>query len=74
MPKSQLSQRFQAFSQGDWRTLFEESEDHACVALKSRSRRRRRNQSAEQDLERRAARAESLVHMGELSAALCVPR
>ena len=59
VPKSQLSQRFQAFSQGDWRTLFEESEGHACTALKSRSRRRRRNQSAEQYLERRAARAES---------------
>ena len=47
-------------------TLFDESEGHASSALKSRSRRRRRNQSAEQDLERRAARAESLV---ELSAA-----
>ena len=56
VPKSQLSQRFQAFSQGHWRTLFEESEGHACTALQSRSRRRRRNQSAEQDLERRAAR------------------
>ena len=69
VPKSQLSQRFQAFSQGDWRTLFDESEGHATAALKSRSRRRRRNQSVEQDLERRAARAESLAHMGELSAA-----
>ena len=69
VPKSQLSQQFQAFSQGDWRTLFDESEGHASTALKSRSRRRRRNQSAEQDLERRAARAESLVHTGELSAA-----
>ena len=62
VPKSQLSERFQAFSHGD-------CEGHVSVALKSRSRRRRRNQSAEQDLERRVARAESLVHLGELSAA-----
>ena len=39
------------------------------TALKSRNRRCGRYQSAEQDLERGAARAESLVHMGELSAA-----
>ena len=48
-------------------TLFDESEGHASNALKSRSRRRWRNQSAEQDLGELSTR---LV----LEGGLCGPR
>ena len=65
-PKSKLAQRFDDFSGGLWARLLETSGDcdeHATVAQRRKSRHR-----PEDDVERRAARALSLVQMGELSA------
>ena len=65
IPKSKLAQRFDDFSGGSWARLLEASghcDEHATVA-QHRKRRRHRPED-----ERRAARALSLVQMGELSA------
>ena len=66
MPKKQFH-RFEVFSQGDWVSLLNASMEHATRAAQASSRRSRRRDH--DNLESRAARAEGLVHMGELSAA-----
>ena len=60
IPKGQLQERFTDFAAGRWAHLLE-----AEAAVASRRRRRRRG---EDDIQRRADRAEALVQMGELSA------
>ena len=59
-------QRFEAFSRGEFAALLTLSE--ACDTKAAISR-RRQHRRAGPDLERRALRAETLVHMGELSSA-----
>ena len=63
-----LAQRFDDFFQGRWRDLLAASRkcaEEACAA----QRRKRRRQRPDEELQRRAARALSLVQMGELSLA-----
>ena len=64
--KEKLVQRFEAFGRGEWATLIEASRRCDVEAAVSRRRRRRRGFD---ELERRAARAEMLVGLGELSSA-----
>ena len=65
VPKEQLQDRFRQFERGKWLQLLRMSQD-VCAKSQSRSFRSRRR---EREDEARAARALSLVHMGELSAA-----
>ena len=53
------------FVRGEWQALMEAGEDCASKAAVAKSRRRR----TERALTHRLARAEALVHLGELSAA-----
>ena len=64
--KSKLRAGFESFSRGDWIDLIVASERSDERAAISRSRSNRR---AHDDLESRAARAEMLVSLGELSSA-----
>ena len=65
VPKSKLAERFELFAQGEWQSLLEASGECDYQAAVSRQRSRRRVR----DDERRAARTEMLVGMGELSSA-----
>ena len=65
--KVQLQRRVEAFSCGEWASLLAQGQESASRGDQIFSRRRRRH--ARDDLETRAARAEALVQMGELSAA-----
>ena len=66
IPKCQLQERITDFAAGRWAHLLEQSRRCAeQVAVASRRRRRRRG---EDNIQRRADRAEALVQMGELSA------
>ena len=67
VPKRKLQDRFEVFADGDWASLLASSMVHASRAAQASSRRSRRQDT--DNLESRAARAEALVHMGELSAA-----
>ena len=64
--KGKLAQCFQDFSEGRWSELLRVSTQSAEDASKAHSR-KRRHRIVEQELDRRAARALSLVQMGELS-------
>ena len=64
--KGKLAQRFQDFSEGRWSEWLRVSTQSAEDASKAQSR-KRRHRIVEQELDRRAARALSLVQMGELS-------
>ena len=64
--KSKLAGRFEDFIEGRWMHLLRTSRQCAEDASTAQSRKGRRHH--EDDLERRAGRALSLVHMGELSA------
>ena len=65
LPKGQLQERFHQFFQGRWIERLIARRDSSCRARQSQSRRRRTQVDS---LERRAERAEALVHLGELSA------
>ena len=65
--KSKLAERFQAFAEGQWSSLLRQSRQYAEEASAAQHRKRRR-QNPQHDMDRRAARAESLVQLGELSA------
>ena len=66
--KSRLFERFQLFSAGRWVVLLEASRECANqAAVSSRRRRRRRDQGT--SLQARADRAQTLIQLGELSAA-----
>ena len=67
MPKRKLQDRFEVFADGDWASLLASSMERASQAAQASSRRSRRQDT--DNLESRAARAEALVQMGELSAA-----
>ena len=67
MPKKQLQHRFESFTEGDWAPLLATGIDCASRAAQASSRRSRRRDL--DNLEARAARAEALTQMGELSAA-----
>ena len=66
IPKRQLVDRFEKINSGQWATLIHQSRvcDERAAAARTRGNRRRGT-----DLESRAARAEMLVHMSELSSA-----
>ena len=64
--KSKLRERFAQFASGQWDSLLEESVKGAEEGSDLARRKRRREQD---ELVKRAARAEKLVHLGELSAA-----
>ena len=64
--KSKLAGRFQEFTEGRWMHLLRSSRQCAEDASRAQCRKRRRHH--EDDLERRAGRASSLVQLGELSA------
>ena len=66
IPRSKLESRFESFVRGDWRSLISASRTCNAQAASVRQRRSRRSQDC---MERRAARAEALVRMGELSSA-----
>ena len=63
IPKSRLIERFADFAEGRWAHLFLKSREWADQAAVVSSRRGRRH---EDDLQRRADRAEALVQFGEL--------
>ena len=65
--KNKLAERFQASAEGQWSSLFRHCRQYAEEASVAQHRQRRRY-NPQQDLDRRAARAEGLVQMGELSA------
>ena len=65
--KKQLLDRFDRFHQGQWTSLMILSKD--CDERASVGRRRGNRRRQGNNVEERAARAEMLVHMGELSAA-----
>ena len=67
VPKRKLQHRFGVFADGDWACLLASSMKHASRAAQASSRRSRRQDT--DNVESRAARADALVHMGELSAA-----
>ena len=67
IPKVQLQRRIDAFSRGDWASLLASEQESSSRAAQGFSRRRRR--VVHDDVEARAARAEALVQLGELSAA-----
>ena len=64
IPRHKLVHRFEMFSRGEWWDLIRASA--ACDEQAAVGRRRRRRRPGD-DLESRAARAEMLVHLGELS-------
>ena len=64
--KGKLAQRFDDFFQGRWRDLLAASRQCAEKASVAQ-RRKRRRQRPDEELQRRAGRALSLVQMGELS-------
>ena len=64
-PRHKLVHRFEMFSRGEWWDLIRASAACEQAAVGRRRRRRRPGD----DLESRAARAEMLVHLGELSSA-----
>ena len=64
--KDKLSRRFEDFVHGRWSHLIDDGRICAEQSSKDATRKRRRVQH--DDVERRAARAEALVQMGELSA------
>ena len=64
--KASWPSRFQDFSEGRWSELLRASTQSAEDVSKAQSR-KRRHRIDEQELDRRAARALSLVQMGELS-------
>ena len=64
--KEKLSRRFEDFVHGRWSHLIDDGRTCAEQSSKIATRKRRRGQH--DDVERRAARAEALVQMGELSA------
>ena len=66
IPRSKLIHRFELFVSGRWTELLAASE--ACCQQAAISR-RRRSRRVEDDITRRLDRADSLVHMGELSSA-----
>ena len=66
IPRAKLISRFESFVRGDWGSLILASRECSTQAAVVRRRRSRRT---EDNLEHRAARAEVLVHMGELSSA-----
>ena len=65
-PKAQLHCRIEVFSRGEWDSLLADGLESTSRSGQAFSRRRRVNRD---DLESRAARAEALVQMGELSSA-----
>ena len=65
--RSKLVQRFDDFCAGQWTQLLSASASCDSDAMVAKHRKRRR-QTPEDDVKRRAARALSLVQMGELSA------
>ena len=65
MPRKKLEERLRQFQEGDWISLLRESAIASGQGQSGAVRHRRRNQDGEA---RRAARALSLVQMGELSA------
>ena len=65
IPKVQLQRRIDAFSRGDWASLLASEQESSSRAAQGFSRRRRR--VVHDDVEARAARAEALVQLGELS-------
>ena len=65
--KKQLLVRFNKFNQGQWTSLMIESKD--CDERASVGRRLGNRRRQGDNVEERAAKAEMLVHMGELSAA-----
>ena len=65
--KNKLAERFQAFAEGQWSSLLRQSREYAEEASVVQHRKRSRC-NPQQDLDRRAACAEGLVQMGELSA------
>ena len=67
VPKKQLQHRFAVFTEGDWASLLIASAEHAIRATQASSRRSRRRDH--ENLEASGARAEALIHMGQLSAA-----
>ena len=67
IPKAQLHRRFEAFARGEWATLMDCGQECTSRGAQACSRRRRR--ANHDDQESRAARAEALVQMGELSSA-----
>ena len=66
IPRAKLISRFESFVRGDWGSLILASRECSTQAAVVRRRRSRRTGD---NLEHRAARAEVLVHMGELSSA-----
>ena len=67
IPKVHLQRRVESFSAGEWGLLLAQGKEDACRGDQLFSRRRRRH--VRDNVESRAARAEALVQMGELSAA-----
>ena len=65
IPRPKLMNRLDLFNRGVWRLL---EAGRKCSHQAAVSR-RRKNRRPEQDIVRRVSRAESLVHMGELSSA-----
>ena len=65
--REQLRQRFDMFAAGQWEELIRASEASALEASVAMHRRRRRR-NVEDDSERRAARAQMFVELGEVSA------
>ena len=66
IPKGQLQERFADFAAGRWAHLQQQS--RRCAELAAVASRRRRRRRGENDIQRRADRAEALVQMEELSA------
>ena len=64
LPKGQLQEQFNRFIQGQWIHLLTESRQSNERALQHQNRRQRTQSDS---LERRAERAQALVHLGELS-------
>ena len=67
MPRKHLQHKFEVFSKGGWASLLIASMEHATRAAQASSCRSHRRDH--DNLESRAALAEALIHMGELSAA-----
>ena len=70
VPKKQLQRRFESFTEGEWAPLLATGIECASRASQASSRRSRRRDP--DNLEARAARAEALTQVGELSAARLV--
>ena len=65
VPKKMLLERFTQFAEGRWLNLLRESVEVSTEAAQLRHRRRRTGNT----VERRVARAETLISLGEISAA-----